>query len=164
VTVDRPRTAAEAVAAIAALPGVVAMTASRETGAPEVASGDTFFFHDPEGDGDRRFPFATLVTKDYPGFDEASGLNRPNVYRVNVHAGSERFSELLGFSPREFDRQRQEFDYAGADRLVPHPVYGGQGWVSVVVPGPRTWDDLMQLVEHARAQAARRQERRAATE
>ena len=77
MTVDRPRTEAEAVAAIAALPGVVAMTASRETGAPEVAWGDTFFFHDPEGDGDRRFPFVTLVTKDYPGFDEASELNRP---------------------------------------------------------------------------------------
>ena len=163
MTVDRPRTEAEAVAAIAALPGVVAMTASRETGAPEVAWGDTFFFHDPEGDGDRRFPFVTLVTKDYPGFDEASELNRPGVYRVNVHAGSDRFSKLLGFSPREFDRHRREFDYAGADRLVPHPVYGGQGWVSVVVPGPRTWDDIMGS-SSMRTQAARRQERRAATD
>ena len=51
-----------------------------------------------------------------------------------------------------------------ADRLVPHPVYGGRRWVSVVVPGPRTWDDIMRLVEHARTQAARRQERRAATD
>src|SRR4051794_11866080 len=99
VTDDRPRSEAETVAAIAALPGVVAETASSASGAPEVAWGDTFFFQDPGGDGDRRFPFATLVTKDYPGFDEFSDLDRPGVYRVNVHAGSERFTELLGFPP-----------------------------------------------------------------
>ena len=154
------RTEAETVAAMAALPGVVAMTASRETGAPEVAWGDTFFFHDPDGDGDRRFPFATVVTKDYPGFDETSDLKRPGVYRVNVQAGSERFTELLGFSPRELDEHREEIDFAEPDRLLPHPVYGAQGWVSAVVPGPRTWRDLLQLVEHARGRAARRQERR----
>jgi hypothetical protein len=160
VTGEHARTEAEIVAAIAALPGVVAMTASRESGAPEVAWGDTFFFHDPDGDGDRRFPFATLVTKDYPGFDEQSQLNRPGIHRVNVHAGSERFTELLGFSPREFDRHRQEFDFAEPDRFLPHPVYGGQGWVAVVAPGPRTWDALLQLTEHARRQAGRRHERR----
>ena len=160
MTEDRPRTEAETVAAIAALPGVVAMTASPEDGAPEVAWGNTFFFHDPDGDGDGRFPFATVVTKDYPGFDEASHLNRPGVYRVNVQAGSERFTELLGFSPRELDEHRGEVDFAEPDRLLPHPVYGAQGWVSVVVPGPHTWRDLLQLVEQARRRAGRRQERR----
>lgn len=154
------RTEAETVAAIAALPGVVAMRAGSENGAPEVAWDDTFFFHDPDGHGDRRFPFATVVTKDYPGFDEASQLHRPGVYRVNVQAGRELFTELLGFSPQELDEHREDIDFAEPDRILPHPVYGAQAWISVVVPGPGTWEKLMRVVEHARRRAGRRQERR----
>ena len=43
---------------------------SRHTnGAPEIAWGDTFFIYDPERsfEPQHRFPFATIVTKDYPG-------------------------------------------------------------------------------------------------
>ena len=42
-------------------------------------AGDTFFFYDPRRDLDptRRLPFATIVTKDYRGWDEASQLHRP---------------------------------------------------------------------------------------
>ncbi|MBA2472764.1 MAG: hypothetical protein H0V41_11195 [Pseudonocardiales bacterium] len=34
-------------------------------------SGRAIFFYDPDGDvpADRRFPFATIVTNDYDGFD-----------------------------------------------------------------------------------------------
>ena len=68
---------------ISGLPGVEAVTASEANAAPEVSWGDTFFFYDPDGDirTDRRFPFATILTKDYPGFDTASGLDRPGVFR-----------------------------------------------------------------------------------
>jgi hypothetical protein len=46
--------------------GVDVDVASRESGAPEIAWGDTFFTYDPnrELEGARRFPFATIVTKD----------------------------------------------------------------------------------------------------
>jgi hypothetical protein len=48
-------------------PGVDVWVASAEDGSPEVAWGDTFFIYDPERnlEGSRRFPFATIVTKDY---------------------------------------------------------------------------------------------------
>ena len=46
--------------------GVDVVVASRETGAPEVAWGDTFFSYDPDRDLEpkHRMPFATIVTKD----------------------------------------------------------------------------------------------------
>jgi hypothetical protein len=51
----------------ATYPGVNVDVASRESGAPEIAWGDTFFIYDPERslEGARRFPFATIVIKDY---------------------------------------------------------------------------------------------------
>ena len=63
-------TETEIIAFLSSLDGVVAMTASAETGAPEAAWGDSFFFYNPEqSQANQRFPFATLVVSDYPGFD-----------------------------------------------------------------------------------------------
>ena len=78
--------------------GVDVLVASRENGAPEVAWGDTFFSYDPGRDlpADRRFPFATIVTKDYGEFDSASDLNREGVFRLNVGVGKETFAALFG--------------------------------------------------------------------
>jgi hypothetical protein len=61
----RRMTQDEIIAFVTGLPGVVVVTASEATGAPEVAWGDSFFICDPDGDSptDRRMPFATIVTK-----------------------------------------------------------------------------------------------------
>jgi hypothetical protein len=67
-------------------PGVVVDIASPGDGSPEMAWGDTFFIYDPGRnlEGSRRFPFATIVTKDYENWDSASDLNRPDVFRLNI--------------------------------------------------------------------------------
>ena len=142
-----------------ALPHVTGVTASKETGAPEVAWGDTFFYYEPDGETDRMFPFATIVTKDYPGFDESSQLDRPDVFRFNLNVGRDRFAELFGFTPADFAAHRGEFDYAALDRLVPHPAYGQQGWVSVLVPGDRTEGQVAVLVATAYERAKARHRR-----
>ena len=61
------------------------------------AWGDTFFFYAPSRDvpADRKFPFATIVTKDYGEFDGASDLNREGVFRLNVGVGKETFAALF---------------------------------------------------------------------
>ena len=75
-----PVTEADVFEFIAALPGVAAMMA-----------GDI--------PAERRFPFATIVVSDYPGFDTASRLDRPDIFRVNIHVGPAAFTELFGYSP-----------------------------------------------------------------
>src|SRR5919199_4080447 len=61
-------------------------------------AGDTFFFYDPQRNIDptRRLPFATIVIKDYVDWDEASKLNRPDVFRVNIGVGRDTFRALFG--------------------------------------------------------------------
>jgi hypothetical protein len=148
----------EVVAMVAALPGVVVQTPVPGSEAPEIAWGDSFFFYDPDDSGGdaRMFAFATVVTKDYPGFDESSRLDRPGAFRLNINVGRERFTQLFGFAPSQVDDHRDAFDPAAADVLVPHPAYGQQAWVSVVCPGPATLDAVRELVAHAHARTARR--------
>jgi hypothetical protein len=117
------------------LPGTVVVTASEATGAPESAWGDSFIFYDPDDvEEDRRFPFATIVVSDYEGFDTLSNLNRPNVFRFNIAVGRRKFEELLGFGPSAHAQHHDEFDYAAADVLLPHPAYATHAWVSIVNP------------------------------
>ncbi len=140
---------------------MVALTAGQDNGAPEVAWGDSFFFYDPDDNipADRRMPFATIVIKDYPGFDVASDLDRPGVFRLNLAIGRERFEELFGFAPAAFPAHRDAFDFTVLDRVIPHPVYATQGWVCTLVPGERTTDQVTALIAHAHGRAKDRYER-----
>ncbi|MEV0236618.1 DUF6194 family protein [Nonomuraea sp. NPDC050786] len=136
--------------------GVVAMTVSEDSGAPEIAWGDTFFYYDPEGtlEARPRQPFATIVTKDYDGFDTASDLNRPGVFRLNIAVGSSEFERLVGYPPKEHAEHHADTDYTAADRVIPHPVYSRQGWISIVNPGEQARPLLAEA--HARAVAHHR--------
>ncbi|HET7019010.1 MAG TPA: DUF6194 family protein [Streptosporangiaceae bacterium] len=143
------------------LPGVVVQTASEGDGSPEVAWGDSFFFYDPDDSADnRRMPFTTIVTKNYDGFDEASDLNRPGVFRLNISVGRTAFQELVGYPPAEHADRADHIDYTAIDQLFPHPVYSPQAWVSIINPGERTSDLARSLITSAHAQAAERHRRR----
>ena len=146
---------------IAGLPGVAAVTASEADGAPEVAWGDSFFFYDPDGDAaNRRMPFATIVTQDYDGFDTASDLNRPGVFRLNIAVGRTAFEKLTGYPPGEHDAQSVRFDYTALDRLIPHPAYAAQAWVAILNPGEATAGRARSLLTDAHALAVLRHDRR----
>ena len=108
--------------------GVDVVVASREAGAPEVAWGDTFFSYDPDRSFrlKRRFPFATIVTKDYGDFDCASHLNRPGVFRLNIGVSKETYRSLFGPQPSPppaGGAVETGHDFTALDQLLPHPVY-----------------------------------------
>jgi hypothetical protein len=113
-------------------------------GTPEIAWGDLFFYYAPDGVVPPGQPFATTVTKDYPG-EPPAGLG-DGAFRVNIDAG--RRDEV----PVE--------DPALRDTVMPHPVYGHLGWVCVVEPGegatPRLHDLLSQAHDAAKRRWARR--------
>jgi hypothetical protein len=140
------------------LSGVVVVTASEANGAPLVAWGDSFFFYDPDADtpSDRRFPFATIVTKDYEGFDTASNLNRPDVFRLNINVGRRAFHDLIGYPPAAHSEHDVEWDYSAMDQLLPHPIYAKQAWISIVNPGEATEAHVRSLLTDAYTQAIRR--------
>jgi hypothetical protein len=141
----------ELLAYAAALPGVHVMTADEESGAPEAAWGDSFIYLGvPEG---QQMPFATIVVSDYDGFDTASDLNRPGVFRLNVSLGRERFEAELGYPPSSVP---DGIDYANLDVLIPHPLYASQSWASIVCPGERTDALARELLTFARDREATR--------
>jgi hypothetical protein len=123
--------------------GVDIDVASKESDAPEIAWGDTFFIYDPDRnlDGARRFPFATIVTKDYGDFDNASKLDRPGVFRLNVGVSKETFAKLFAAG--------DEHDFTQLDHLMPHPVYGRNHFVCVLNPSDSTFQAIAPLLKEA---------------
>jgi hypothetical protein len=154
-------TETEIIAFVSGLESVVAMTASAENGAPEVAWGDSFFYFDPDQDpANQRLPFATLVVSDYPGFDTESRLDREGIFRLNIAVGRAAYERLLGHSPAANEEHHTEYDYTELDVLLPHPIYASQGWVSILNPGPRTAERAQRLLVEAHDLARGRWRRR----
>lgn len=133
--------------------GVDVVVASKENGAPEIARGDTFFIYDPNRNlpDTRRFPFATIVTKDYGEFDNASRLDRPGVFRLNIGVSKTTFAKLFAAD--------EEHDFTALDRLMPHPVYGRNHFVCVLNPSDSAFDEIKPLVREAYEIAVRRARR-----
>lgn len=148
------------IAHLESLGDVVVQRPGPGDGTPEVAWGDVFAHYSPDGSIPAAQPFATVVTKDYPG-EPSSGLDRPGAFRVNVHAGTAEFERRTGHAPGD--------DGGGgpapttADVVMAHPVYGAYGWLAVVDPGPATEDDVRDLLTGAHAMARARHERRSTT-
>jgi hypothetical protein len=117
-------------------------------------AGDTFFIYDPERNLEpkQQWPFATIVTKDYGDFDNASNLNRPGVFRLNIGVPRQTFQTLFPSGARD----AAPTDFAALDRLMPHPVYASQSWVCVLTPTAETFEAIKPLLAEAYAMAANR--------
>jgi len=137
------------------LKGTVVVVASAENGAPEVAWGDTFLSYDPDDitPPEKRFPYATVVVNGYPGFDEASNLGRTGVYRVNAWVSRDTFERETSAD------DASAIDYAVLDKVIPHPVYGPQSWLSVLNPGRVTEETVRDLLAEAHDRARVRYEK-----
>lgn len=140
--------------------GVLALRPREGDGTPEIAWGDAFFYHSPDGSVPTTIqPFATIVTKNYPD-DTSSRLDRPGTFRVNIHVPKEDFVRQTGHAPR--DAGEVTADPGELDAIVPHPVYGTMGWLSIVNPGARTGETVRELLRVAHEMARSRYERRSA--
>jgi hypothetical protein len=108
-------------------------------------------------DAEKHFPnFATVVTTD--DFDEGvpSILSRLGVFRLNIGVGRASFERVVG--------SMAEPDYAAFDRLLPHPVYAKQLWISILNPSDATFQEVvlpLLLEAHDRLAAARARHRTA---
>lgn len=139
-----------------ALDGVLELAPTEGSGFPEIAWGDHFFYYAPDGQvPEREQPYATVVTKNYPG-DTRCDLDDPGRWRLNLHVGRRAFVELTGEDPRSGPAP----DYTATDVVLPHPVYRAQGWVSITNPGENTLAVAARLLRAAHDDARRRTLRR----
>ncbi len=115
------------------------------------AMGATFFSVDP----DKHWPnFATIVTTDEHDEGAPSRLtDRPDVFRLNIGVGRESFQAIAGAAG-------DPPDHAALDRLVPHPVYAKQRWISILNPSEETFREVVvPLLDEAHARVADAQAR-----
>jgi hypothetical protein len=126
------------------------LVGSAAAGSPEIAWGDTFFTYDPDRNPETpaKFPFATIVIKDYGDFDNASNLDRPGVFRLNIGVTTATYRRLFG--------DERSHDFTALDRLIPHPVYGRQHWVSVLNPTDASFEAIKPLLAEAYELAVQR--------
>ncbi|MFH9613223.1 DUF6194 family protein [Streptomyces pratensis] len=151
-------TSEEIISFVDALDGVLTLRPAPGDGTPEISWGDTFFYYAPDGvTPTATQPFATVVTKNYPD-DEASLLDRPDTFRVNIAAGKEAFIRWTGHAPRE--PASSDVDPSATDTVIAHPVYGSVGWLAVVNPGERTETTTCELLQAAHHLARSRHGRR----
>ncbi len=95
------------------------------------ALGATFFSLD-----ETNWPnYATIVTTDEHDEGAPSDLARAGAFRLNIGVGRETFERLVG--------SIETPDYAAYDRLLPHPVYAKQLWISILNPSDATFDDVV---------------------
>jgi low temperature requirement protein LtrA len=100
--------------------------------------------------------FATIVWTDEHDLEPVSDLSRrPEVYRLNIGVGKETFQHLASSNP--------DPDYAALDRLMPHPVYAKQRWISILNPSDASLRDIvLPLLTEAHDRLAAARDRRAA--
>ena len=131
------------------------------SGGPEIAWGDTFFIYDPGRDLEpkHRFPFATIVTKDYGDFDRASDLNRPGVFRLNIGVSKDTYRSLFGPQPSPPGAAGvvdTGHDFTALDQIMPHPVYAHLSWVCVLNPSEATFQAVRPLLAEAYDRSVRK--------
>jgi hypothetical protein len=144
----------EIIDTVRAFEGALVVIPDSESGAPEVAWGDAFFYYAPDGlMPERTQPYGTIITKDYPD-DSSSRLDEPDRFRVNIHVGRDRAAQLTD----------PDTDPATTDRFVPHPLYGAAGWVCVVNPADATAAQVVSLLARAHDDARSRSARRSGRE
>lgn len=142
-----------------ALGNVKTVLASEENGDPEVAWGDSFYYIVNAAGESPKMPFATVVIKDYTGFDEASNLNRGGLFRLNVDLGRERFEELFGYLPSAHQAHHDRYDYTAVHTVFPHPVYASYGWASIINPSGNAEVQAKELLTNAHQQALQKMDK-----
>ncbi|WP_278264615.1 DUF6194 family protein [Nocardia sp. AG03] len=133
------------------LGGVLVLSPTEGSAHPEISWGDTFFYYAPDGEVPTTTqPFATIVTKNYPG-DDRSRLDRPGAFRVNIAVGRRALR----------DHATPEGDPSVPDVVHAHPLYAPAGWLAVVDPADRTADTVRELLRTAHDRARSRYDRHA---
>jgi hypothetical protein len=134
--------------------GVLALRPGPGDGSPEISWGDVFFYVAPDGTVPASQPFATIVTKDYPG-EPSAGLDRTGAFRVNI--------AVQRPAAPDAPQAPEAADPGEPDLLMAHPVYGHLGWVAVVNPAERTSEQVVAALRDAHQAALARWQRRHGT-
>ncbi len=142
---------------------IIKFVLRRYPGTIEVVSwGERSVFHNPNRALPRGVYFLTVKENNGPN-DKASLLDRDGVFRVNFGVEKQTFERLFGTRPSRPPKGgvvATKHDFAALDLLMPHPVYGWMGWLSVLSPSEETFASVLPLIDEAHALATAKFEAR----
>jgi hypothetical protein len=110
--------------------------------------GETALFYNPENTRKHGIYFATIKENDGAN-DNASHLNRNNVYRFAFGLPLTMYMQLFGPKPIRPARGHAvstHHDFTVCNQLMPHPVYAWMGWVQILSPDTITYQELQPLL------------------
>ncbi len=105
-----------------------------------------FFFYDPK----KKFTFATLMTNDIN--DQASNLNRPSIFRLNIGVSRDTYQSLFGAQPswgKNGGVVDTGHDFTVVDQFMPHPTYAPVSWICILNPGEAHIERVKQYLAEA---------------
>ena len=113
--------------------------------------GEKAIFYNP-GRALKRGVYILTVKEKAGNNDRGSKLNRPGIYRVNLGVRKETFVKLFGAVPQRPGAGgivEMDYDFSTVDRFLPHPVYAWMGWLCVLNPSEKTFEDLKPYIQEA---------------
>ena len=113
--------------------------------------GERGIFYNPNGVLKRGVYVLTIKEKDGNN-DKASLLNRDNVYRVNVGLRKQTFIERFGYIPERPSAGKivkMNYDFTILDTIIPHPVYAWMGWVCVLNPSDKNFEEFKTMIRES---------------
>lgn len=126
--------------------------------APQNTWGEKSYFYNPENLFSRGTYFITIKQKDGEN-DSASNLNRNGVYRINSGATKNDFKNLFGDRPNRPSKGGiidGPWNFEEKNVIMPHPVYGWAGWVCVINPNPKIFEEFLKITDNYYAEAVKR--------
>ena len=113
--------------------------------------GERSFFLNPAKQLKRGTYFATLKEKDGEN-DKASFLNRDGIFRLNIGVTKDCYLSLFSSLPKRPEKGtfiKGDYDFQQIDTILPHPVYGWMGWVCILNPSIKTFEESKKLLANA---------------
>ena len=113
--------------------------------------GESGIFYNPNNTLKRGIYVLTVKEKDGEN-DKSSGLNRENIYRVNIGVRKNTFInmfEAVPARPAKGGIVDMSFDFTQIDKILPHPVYAWMSWICVLNPSESTFEKLKPLIQEA---------------
>jgi len=126
--------------------------------------GERGIFYNPDNKLKRGVYILTVKEKDGEN-DRSSKLNRENVYRVNLGVYKDTFKEMFDIIPKRPCKGGivdMDYDFSATNQILPHPVYGWMGWICVLNPSEKTFEELKPLIQEAYEYAKKKYNKRKA--
>jgi hypothetical protein len=136
---------------------IAAMVKQLDSGITETKNwGERGLFYNPGFKRTKGIYLLTFKEKDGAN-DQASKLNRPGLYRLNLGLSKTQYTEQFGAPPsRPAAGKTVEtgHDFTVVDQITPHPIYGWMSWCAVINPSLATieimWPWVADAVQRAR--------------